>query len=117
MDDNKPGGLRKEETNKRWQLNYDSVLAHLEAQIAFLYEYQSMLGLMRKELPPKEPGMQGWRLSPMAAMSGDIDGKRMAKSAGKIFDAIAQQNANTPWSVLAKRERTIALGLAWKSFK
>ena len=109
--------LRKAETNKRWQCNYDFVLAHLEAEIAFLYEYQSMLGGMTKELPPKEPGTSGWRMSSTATPTGDSDGKKMAKASGKLYDAITAENPNTPWFVLAKRERMIGLGLEWKPTK
>ncbi len=113
----KPGDLRKAEPSKRWQVSYDYVLAHLEAQISFLYEYQAMLGSMRKELPAKEPGHGGWRMSATAAPTGDSDGKKMAKSSAKIYDALAADNGNTPWFVLAKRERMVSLGLEWKSVK
>jgi hypothetical protein len=111
------GKLRKEEPSKRWQLNYDYVLAHLEAEIAFLFEYQSMLGGMRKELPPREPGHNGWHMVATPAPNGDADGKKLAKSSAKLYDAIAAENPNTPWFVLAKRERMTSLGLEWKSVK
>jgi hypothetical protein len=111
------GKLRKDEPSKRWQLNYDYVLAHLEAEIAFLYEYQTMLGGMRKELPPREPGHNGWHMVATPTPNGDADGKKLAKSSAKLYDAIATEIPNTPWFVLAKRERMTSLGLEWKSVK
>jgi hypothetical protein len=117
IDSDGTGKDRKNEPSKRWQVNYDYVLAHLEAEIAFLYEYQAMLGGMRKELPPKEPGHNGWHMVATPAPTGDSDGKKMAKSSGKLYETLTVENPNTPWFVLAKRERMISLGLEWKSVK
>ena len=117
IDGDGPGKDRNEEPSKRWQVNYDYVQAHLEAQIAYLFEYQAMLGGLRKELPAKEPSTNRWHMVATAVPSLDSDGKKMAKSSGKIFDALAAENGNTPWFVLAKRERMVSLGLEWKSVK
>jgi hypothetical protein len=100
---------------KRWQANYDFMVARLEAQIAFLYEYQSMLGRMRKELPPRDTKIHGgWRLAAQPTLSGDSVGKKMAKNSLKILDKLAKDHAGTPWEVLAKREKLTALGLEWQ---
>jgi hypothetical protein len=117
IDSDGTGKLRKDEPSKRWQVNYDYVLAHLEATIAFLYEYQTMLGGMRKELPPKDPGHNAWHMIVTPTPNGDADGKKLAKSSGKTYEAITGEHPNTPWFVLAKRERMISLGLEWKSVK
>ena len=47
----------------------------------------------------------------------DSDAKKKAKIARKVFDDITDKNANTPWYVLAKRDRMVGLGLEWKSAK
>ncbi len=116
-DKDNPGDLRAKEPTKRWQMNYDYVLAHLDAQISFLYAYQTLLGGMRKEFPPKEPGTNGWRMVSTAEATGDSDGKKMGKNAAKLFDSITTENGGTPWFVLAKRDRMVTLGLEWKSVK
>ena len=54
LDDLKKSEEMKDAESKRWQANYDFIRARLEAQIAYLYEYQSMLGQMRKELPARD---------------------------------------------------------------
>lgn len=103
---------------KRWQAAYDFMLARLEAQIAYLYEYQSMLGQMRKELPPRDPSLHGgWKLAATTSLTGDSAGKKLAASSRKTLDKIIKDHAGTPWEVLAKREKLTALGLEWKPAK
>lgn len=103
---------------KRWQANYDFVLARLQAQIAYLYEYQSMLGQMRKELPPYDPALhKGWRLAAQTSLQGDPAGKKLYKSSQKLLEKLAKDNPGTPWEVLAKREKLTALGLEWQATK
>jgi hypothetical protein len=108
-------GETRDAEPKRWQANYDFMLARLEAQIAFLYEYQSMLGQMRKELPPRDPLLHGgWRLAATTTLQGDSTGKKLARDSRKLLDRIAKDHAGTPWEVLAKREKLTALGLEWQ---
>ena len=103
---------------KRWQVNYDLVLCRLEEEIAYLYEYESMLGRMRKELPPRDQNLHGgWRLAARPDLGGDSAGKKMANAARKSLDRIIKANAETPWEVLAKREKLTNLGLEWKPVK
>jgi hypothetical protein len=105
----------KEKESKRWQANYDFIVAHLEAEIAYLYEYQSMLGQMRKELPTHDPKVhRSFQLASRTDLTGDSTGKKLAKSSGKMMMALAESLKGTPWEVLAKREKLTALGLEWK---
>jgi hypothetical protein len=118
LDDLKAAGETKDAEPKRWQVNYDFMLARLEAQYAFLYEYQSMLGQMRKELPPRDPMLHGgWRLAATTTLQGDSAGKKLFKDSRKILDKLIKDHAGTPWEVLAKREKLTALGLEWKPTK
>jgi len=108
----------REKESKRVQVNYDYILARLQAQIAYLYEYQSMLGQMRKEYPPRDPATQGgWKLASSTTLNGDSTGKRLAKKSNELLTTIAKDHAGTPWEVLAKREKLTALGLEWKATK
>ena len=101
---------------KRWVANYDFIVARMEEQIAYVYEYQSMLGQMRKELPPLDKAQgNGWKLASTPAPSGDTAGKRLAKSSAKVLDKIVEERKGTPWEVLAKREKLTTLGLEWKA--
>ena len=104
--------------SKRWQANYDFMLARLESQLAYIYEYSTMLGQMRKEFPPRDPAVHGgWRLASRERLQGDATGRKLYRDAQKILDTLAAQNPDTPWEVLAKREKMTALGLEWKPEK
>jgi hypothetical protein len=109
-------GSKRNRESKRWQANYDLVKARLEMQIAFLYEYQSALGQMRKELPPRVPATQGgWVLESREKPAGDSAGKKLYKSAQQTLDYIIKEHAGTPWEVLARREKERLIGLEWKA--
>jgi hypothetical protein len=115
--DDKGVKARDAET-KRWQANYDYTLARLEAETAYVFEYQSALGRMRKELPPHDPKLHsGWKLASQVDLRGDSEGKKLAKAARALFEKEAADNAGTPWEVLAKREKLTALGMEWQAVR
>lgn len=104
--------------SKRWQANYDFMLARVQLENAYLTEYQSMLGSMRKEFPPRDPELyRGWKLASQAKLQGDSTGKKSAKDAQKLLKTIIDKNAGSPWEVLAKREKLTNLGLEWQPAK
>jgi hypothetical protein len=104
--------------SKRWKANYNFILARIELEYAYLFEYQSMLGSMRKEFPPRDPALHtGWKLASQSNLQGDSKGKKFAKEAKRLLDQIAKENAGTPWEVLAKREKLTNLGLEWQPSK
>jgi hypothetical protein len=109
--------MREGET-KRWQANYDFTLARIECEIAFLFEYQTALGSMRKEIPPLDRALYGgWKLASRAEMQGDAQGKKLYKAAVKKYDVLIKDHQGTPWEVLARREKMTALGMEWKPAK
>jgi hypothetical protein len=100
---------------RRWRANYDYMIARVEAQLAFLYAYQSALGELRKELPPRDPRSHGgWRLVAREKHSGDPVGRRLALGAQIRFDRLIKQYPGTPWEAFARRDRAIPLGLEWQ---
>jgi hypothetical protein len=106
---------RKEEKSKRWQANYDYVLAKLEARIAYGYEYNYMLGQIRKEnLPPRDPKFSGYRLASATKIQSGSETRKMVESLRKSLEKLAKAHQGTPWEVLAKRQALNALGLEWK---
>lgn len=104
-----------EKEPKRWQANYRYMVSRIEAQIAFLFEYQSMLGLIRKEFPPLEKNHSGWRLASATKLRGDRKGQQLAKSAATGLEKLGKETAGSPWAIMAKRDRLTALGLEWQS--
>ncbi len=108
---------RKDET-KRWQATYDYVVARIEAQLAYLNEYQAVLGQIRKGLPAPGPGFKGWRLaSQRDPQTGDSAAKKLTIDLRKKLDKIIQAYPDTPWALMARRDRSSALGLEWKETK
>jgi len=109
---------RENEKSKRWQANYDFIVARMQLEYAYLFEYQSMLGSIRKEFPPRDPELHGgWKLASQPRLQGDSTGKKAAKEAQKLLNEIIKKNAGTPWEVLAKREKLTNLGLEWQPAK
>jgi hypothetical protein len=105
----------RDKATPRWQANYDFVKTALQAQMAYLEEYQSLLGQIRKELPPLNRELyNGWRLASQTTMQGDAAGKKLAKASRKTLTKMSKGLAGTPWGVLAKREKLTALGLDWQ---
>jgi hypothetical protein len=112
----KVGEERDKEPSKRWQCHYDYIYAALLARIAYVYEYDLMLGKIRKdELPMPEKGMPlGWRLASQEKLSSGKEIRDMVAESRKLLAKLAKKNPGTPWEVLAKREQLTALGLKWE---
>ena len=104
------------EPSRRWQANYDYVLALLEARIAYVYEYNYMLGQIRKDaLPPRDPAKHsGWRLASQEKLQSGAEAKKMAAASRKLLDKIIKEHPGTPYEVLAKHEKMNPLGLEWQ---
>ncbi|MFO0841377.1 MAG: hypothetical protein U0797_03115 [Gemmataceae bacterium] len=116
LDDLRAVGEEREAAPKRWQANYDFLLARCQATLAYLEEYQGQLGQMRRELPEHDANIHsGFRLA-STEKATDVSGKKLERAARKLFTDLAKENPNTPWEVLAKRERLTALGLVWKAY-
>jgi phage FluMu protein Com len=111
------GEGRDAEKSKRWQAHYDYVLATLLARMAYVSEYDLMLGKIRKEeLPELKPNVDtGWRLASRDKLSSGKEVKEMVAESRKILAKLIKQHPGTPWEVLARRERVTALGLEWQT--
>lgn len=110
--------LRAKET-PRWKANYDYVCARLLFRMVHFYEYQVVLGKIRKDdLPPfdKNVHSNGYKLSPKAALSDRGDEVTFANQAKKYLKQLADESKGTPWEVIAKREMNTSLGLEWVAY-
>jgi photosystem II stability/assembly factor-like uncharacterized protein len=112
----KADALRADEPSKRWRANYDYVLARVALQLAWLHEYESALGELRREdRPPLDPkDHTGWRLTAAEASRGDVSVRRMAAEAGKRMHRVAQTYPGTPWEWFARRDEGAPQGLSWR---
>jgi hypothetical protein len=112
----KVGKERAKRASRRWQANYAYVRARLTAQVAYLYEYESLLGQMRKQKPPRDAKLHvGWQLVAREKMQGDTVGKKLAAEAHKLQQQLIADYPRTPWAALARRDRLTRLGLDWQA--
>jgi hypothetical protein len=103
----------RDKESKRWKANFEYVCARLEARIAYLHEYNGMLGNIRKDFPPRDPALHiGWQLASREKIS-DRDAAKNHKAALKHLEKLAADNGGTPWAMVAKREKVASLGLDW----
>jgi hypothetical protein len=109
-------GKDREKESKRWQANYDLILARVEAELIVAWEYTGALARMRKGFPPRDPAIHtGWILAHAAEVTSGAVARKLARERRERLDRIAADHAGTPWEVLAKREKLILLGLEWKA--
>jgi len=109
--------LDKDAKNEQpqWRAGYVYVQAMLLYRMAHFYEYNAMLGQVRKEmLPPFDPKQhKGYRMVPKAAM-GDADAQKLAEMARTLLKQLADDHKDTPWELIARRELLTNLGLEWQ---
>ncbi len=112
----KAGEMREMETSRRWLANYDYAQARLQSRMVFLIEYNYVLAAVRRdELPELAPGQNGWRIGSGKKISvSERKAKDLAKDTKKVWDRILKDYPDTPWALLATREKDIALGLEWR---
>jgi len=110
------GKKRSEEKSKRWQAHYDYVLACLLARLVYVTEYNFALAQIRTEsLPEKTDGATGFRLGATKTVNVKENFARdWAKEMRKTWDKLINEHPQTPWAVIAQRERLTALGLEWR---
>lgn len=110
------GEERDKETSRRWQANYDYTLARMQSRLVYLIEYNYVLAAVRRdEMPELTGGQDGWRIGTGKKITvNERKAKDIAKDTKKIWDRILKQYPDTPWSLLATREREMSLGLEWR---
>jgi len=106
------GKKRDAEKSPRWQAHYDFVNLMMLTKLIQVQEYNFVLGnKLRKDAPPiKDKGHNGWALVTQSKLQLK-ESRDLAKKRDKLLDKIEKDYPDTPWAVLAKRERTTALGL------
>jgi hypothetical protein len=105
---------QKEKQAKRWQVHYDYVLAQIKLRICYVNQYNLALANVRGgKLPDRKDGQNGYRLSAEMTLDKNTppDKKEMFNEARKALNEIAKQHPKTPWALLAKSDRTVAIGL------
>ncbi|VTT96843.1 Trypsin-like serine protease with C-terminal PDZ domain OS=Singulisphaera acidiphila (strain ATCC BAA-1392 / DSM 18658 / VKM B-2454 / MOB10) GN=Sinac_4277 PE=4 SV=1 [Gemmataceae bacterium] len=106
---------------KRWQAHFDYARAVVKSRLAYLNEYNLMLGnVLTETLPARDAKARedGYRLASTdtAKMKSKKDVKQLATEAAELFDRIAAERRGTPWGDQARRDRLVPYGMAWQAF-
>jgi hypothetical protein len=107
----------REAQPKRWQAHYDFALASVKARLAYMNEYNKLMGnLITETLPPLDNkiGQDGYVLVSSEVLKSGKDIKTLATEAQEAFEKITQDYKGTPWAIQAKQEKSVAIGLNWK---
>jgi hypothetical protein len=112
----KAGEKRKKEKSRRWQATYDYVTARLKSRLVYLYQYNYVLAQIRGDaLPPLEDGYSGYRLGSRKKVTvPESEVKAWVKEIDRTWQKIINDYPDTPWALVARRERLTVLGLEWR---
>jgi hypothetical protein len=106
---------------KRWQAHYDYARALVKSRLAYLNEYNKMLGdILTETLPSldEKQKQDGYRLvsTETAKMKSKKDIKQLATEATELYDQIIAERQGTPWADQARRDRLTPMGMAWHPY-
>ena len=114
----KVAALRGGET-KRWKAHYDYARAVVKARLAYLHEYNKLMGDVRTETLPEldmKIGQDSYKLASSEKMKSKKEIQKLAEEAHDAFARIVDEHRGTPWALQAKRDRSFSLGLVWQPF-
>jgi hypothetical protein len=106
------GKSRDKEKSPRWQAHYDFTMLGMLTKLIQVQEYNFVLGnKLRKDAPPlKDKANNGWQLVTQSKLQLK-ESRDLAKKRDKLLEKIEKDYPDTPWTVLAKRDKSTALGL------
>jgi hypothetical protein len=112
------GKMLDKEESPYWQATFLYAQAQVKARYAFLCEYNLALGRIKTEsLPDVSDKALGLQLASVEKMDSKKSVKEIAAAAKETFSDLIAKHKNTPWAVMAKQYRVIALGLKWQEYK
>jgi hypothetical protein len=106
----------KETQSKRWQAHFEYIRAVVKTRLAYMNEYNKLMGDVRTEtLPPldKDKGQNQYRLVSSEKMKSKKDVQKYADDAQEAYNILITEHKGTPWAIQAKREKSFSLGLLW----
>jgi hypothetical protein len=102
---------------KRWQANFEYARAVLKARLAYMHEYNKLLGdVLTETLPALDPklGQNAYKLTSSEKMKSKGEAKKLAEEAQDAYARLVTEHKSTPWAIQAKRDKAFSLGLAWQ---
>jgi hypothetical protein len=111
---------QKKNQPRRWQAHYDYARAIVKFRLAYMNEYDKLMGdVLTETLPPLDKGLNqtGYKLVSSEKMKSKKDIQKLAEEALESFDAVIAEYKDTPWAIQAKYEKSSPLGLIWQPGK
>jgi len=103
-----PRGLEQayaKESSPRWRAWYDLTYGRLLAMYVRCNEYNWACAVMKgKGADFVDAKSNRWQFSPDTAVHSGSQSEKMAKEAERLLTRCANENPDTPWALLAKRE-------------
>jgi hypothetical protein len=103
--------------SKRWKANYDYACAVIKSRLAYMHEYNKVLGNVRTETLPEldiKRGQNMYKLVSAEKMKSGKEVQTIAEEAKTAYERVVTEHKGTPWALQAKREKSFRLGLAWQ---
>ncbi len=107
----------RDSQQKRWQAHYDYARATIKARLAFMNEYNKLMGnVLTETLPALDPklGQDTYKLTSLDKMKSGKDVIAIANEAKELYNKLITEHKGTPWAIQAKRDKAFSLGLAWQ---
>ncbi len=111
---------QKKSQLRRWQAHYDYVRATVKHRLAFMNEYDKLMGdVLTETLPPldKTLNQSSYKLISSEKMKSKKDIQKLAEEALEAFDGVIAEYKDTPWAIQSKYEKSVPLGLVWQPSK
>ena len=109
----------KEAEPKRWQAHYEYARAVLKARLAYMNEYNKLMGDVLTETLPSldmKLGQDSYKLVTSEKMKSKRDVQKLAEEAKEAYEKLVTEFKGTPWAIQAKRDKSFPLGLSWQAF-
>jgi von Willebrand factor type A domain len=109
---------RDKVTEPRWRAAYDLAIGRALAMKVRTFGYNAMLAEMKatpKSFQKKDSNE--WRIEPSKTINAGQAVKKLEKQASMYLKRVIDENAGTPWAMLAERELSTPMGWEWKELK
>lgn len=107
----------KKSQQRRWQAHYDFARAIVKARLAYMNEYDKLMGeVLTESLPTldKAKNQNSYHLVSSEKMKSKKDIQKLAADAQDAYTALIAQYKGTPWAVQAEYEKSLTYGLVWQ---
>jgi hypothetical protein len=111
---------QKKSQPRRWQAHYDYARAIVKFRLAYMNEYDKLMGDVQTEtLPPVDKALKqsGYKLVSTEKMKSKKDIQKIAEDAYEALDFVIAEYKDTPWAIQAKYDKSMPLGLMWQPSK